>query len=454
MATLERKTWRGKDGKRQAAGNYTVHAFHDRRRYKVPGFSCDANGRRLSNELGRNIEKLLEARAGGTIPLGLRQYVETLPARIRTSLARQGVIDAAAEGKTLAEHVANYKAALAQKGNTAKHVAETSRMLLACFGACGCGMLRDVTTAKLRDYLAVRRAERPQTDSNGQIKLDADGKPVMRRGISARRFNALITAVGGFFRWCIRDRRTFENPAENVPKLNEKLDRRHERRDLTPAEVRRLLAAATAGGEAFGMAGPERALLYRTAVETGLRLNELSTLTRRYVDLDACTITVRAGYSKRRREDVQPIRPELAEALRQHLERKTPAARVFGMPDCHKMLRAFKADLAAAGITSTDDTERVVDFHALRHTFLSSLAMGGVHPKTAQSLARHSTITLTMDRYTHTLRGAEAAALSALPDYEAREAAAVKKTGTDNVPASPDAAAPAPQSARGRARGR
>ena len=44
----------------------------------------------------------------------------------------------------------------------------------------------------------------------------------------------------------------------------------------------------------------------------------------------------------------------------------------------------------------------VADFHALRHTFITMLASSGVHPKVAQVLARHSTITLTMDRYSHT----------------------------------------------------
>ncbi len=39
--------------------------------------------------------------------------------------------------------------------------------------------------------------------------------------------------------------------------------------------------------------------------------------------------------------------------------------------------------------------------HALRHTFISNLARAGIHPKTAQALARHSTITLTLDRYSH-----------------------------------------------------
>ena len=63
-----------------------------------------------------------------------------------------------------------------------------------------------------------------------------------------------------------------------------------------------------------------------------------------------------------------------------------------------------------------DDAGCVADFHSLRHTFISNLARGGVHPKIAQALARHSTITLTMDRYSNTNRGQLADALSALPD--------------------------------------
>ncbi len=42
-----------------------------------------------------------------------------------------------------------------------------------------------------------------------------------------------------------------------------------------------------------------------------------------------------------------------------------------------------------------DDAGWVTDFHGLRRTFISNLARGGVHPKVAQQLARHSTITLT-----------------------------------------------------------
>ena len=52
----------------------------------------------------------------------------------------------------------------------------------------------------------------------------------------------------------------------------------------------------------------------------------------------------------------------------------------------------------------------------LGHTSITSLARGGVHPKVAQDLARHSTITLTMDRYAHSVVEERRRALTALPD--------------------------------------
>lgn len=58
-------------------------------------------------------------------------------------------------------------------------------------------------------------------------------------------------------------------------------------------------------------------------------------------------------------------------------------------------------DLDKAGITYRDSAGLFFDFHALRHQFLTTLARSGTHPKETQILARHSTIDLTMDRYTH-----------------------------------------------------
>jgi hypothetical protein len=56
------------------------------------------------------------------------------------------------------------------------------------------------------------------------------------------------------------------------------------------------------------------------------------------------------------------------------------------------------------------------DFHALRHSYLTLITLGGAQPKIAQPLARHSDINLTMGSYTHTRLTDEAAALQVLPE--------------------------------------
>jgi len=65
----------------------------------------------------------------------------------------------------------------------------------------------------------------------------------------------------------------------------------------------------------------------------------------------------------------------------------------------------IRIDLTAADIDYEDNSGRFADFHALRHTFISNLARAGVHPRNAEALARHSTIDLRMNVYTHVAMG-------------------------------------------------
>src|SRR5262249_5444661 len=74
-----------------------------------------------------------------------------------------------------------------------------------------------------------------------------------------------------------------------------------------------------------------------------------------------------------------------------------------------------------------DEDGRVIDLHGLRHTFISSLAESGVHPKVAQALARDSSITLTMDSYTHLERHDVAKALDGLPELPGEKPAGKKR---------------------------
>ena len=121
----------------------------------------------------------------------------------------------------------------------------------------------------------------------------------------------------GFCKWLHREKKAPENPLAHLQGLNVKTDRRHDRRALTQEECQVLLSTTAAELGRFGMTGPVRALLCQTALESGLRANELKTLTVGSCRLDSepPTLTVKAGYSKHRKEDVQPIPTDLASAL-------------------------------------------------------------------------------------------------------------------------------------------
>ena len=106
---------------------------------------------------------------------------------------------------------------------------------------------------------------------------------------------------------------------------------------------------------------------------------------------------------------------------------------LFDVPD--GLTRAFNRDLRAAGIPKHDDRGRVLDIHALRHTFGTHLSKGGVAPRVAQAAMRHSTLELTMNTYTDPRLLDVSGALNVLPTLpldDRPEAQQAKATGTDD----------------------
>jgi len=278
-------------------------------------------------------------------------------------------------------------------------------------------------------------------------------------GLSRQSTNYYLTAAKSFGKWMVRARRARESHLEHLRPLNAATDRRHDRRELSVDEVRRLLRATYHGPTRACMDGPERSLIYRLAVESGLRANEIASLTKGSFDFRAApaTVVVEAGSSKRRRRDTLPLRRDTAAELQAHLALTLPTAAAFNLPSSDKTSRMIQGDLAAAhaawlaeaatveekaerGRTTflayVDDSGRYADFHALRHTFISTLARSGVHPKVAQALARHSTITLTMDRYSHTVLGEQSEAVESLPSMAGATDQPAVATGTDGRQAS------------------
>ncbi len=410
---------------------------HNRDVRRLSGFT----DRRQTEALGRRMEELVAMKLTCEAPdASMTRWLETIPDKLRKRLAYIGLIDSrrAAASKPLSDHLEDFEAALLAKGNTESHARLTKARAKRLITGSGFVHWSDFSASKVERHLAELRTGTTN-----------------RKSIGALTSNHHLGALKSFCRWMVMDRRAAESPVEHLKPLNARTDRRHERRALSVDEIRRLVSAASAGPEREGMSGPERALLYQLAIETGLRANELRSLSRGSFDLDGAepSVMVKAGYSKRRRDDTLPLRPGLADALHKHFSGKLPDAPAFAMPRPNRLVFMLRADLEAArqawideAVTAEqreqrqrssflayrDEANRVVDFHALRHTTGSLLAASGVHPKTAQSLMRHSTIALTMDRYTHTLRGADRAAIATLPSLDPEDRARQQRTGTDD----------------------
>jgi integrase len=172
-----------------------------------------------------------------------------------------GVLDLAhsSAAKPLAEHVEDFVKTIRAKDNTAGYVRFVLRRVERFFTECGFMALADITAQAVRDRLKTWR--------------DA--------GMAPQTSNHYLAAVKEFTRWLVREERLGRDPLAVLAPLPASAIRsglRHERRALTLREVHTLLAAAEAGPERFGMAGPERALAYRLVLETGLRAGELEGL--------------------------------------------------------------------------------------------------------------------------------------------------------------------------------
>jgi integrase len=72
-------------------------------------------------------------------------------------------------------------------------------------------------------------------------------------------------------------------------------------------------------------------MLYRLAVETGLRAAELRSLTRSSFTLegDEPCVTIAAAYAKNRRQDTLPLKPTTSAMLAKHLAGKMPGCDHF-----------------------------------------------------------------------------------------------------------------------------
>ncbi len=290
------------------------------------------------------------------------------------------------------EGIRAYERHLVSKGDCPEYVRQTIRFLQRF--ARMCDVLR------MSDLVGYRGPYRTPADEALSQFLQSTRT---RRGqpyATATR-NAALRRVNSFCRWAVQTDRLSESSILKIqPKRNSE-ERRRKRRALTQEEVERLISMTRHRGGPGRIGRMSRAMLYDVAVHTGFRRNELASLRSEDFALDGNIpyISLRAAGAKNRKATKQPIEKRLASELRQFLRTRPRKRPVWDIPrDAARMLRR---DLATAGIPPVDAEGRVIDFHALRHTYITALARNGVSTAHAQILARHASVQTTLGYYTH-----------------------------------------------------
>jgi integrase len=305
-----------------------------------------------------------------------------------------------ARKRPIIELVAEFEEAVNAKGTGLGHVKNLLPRIERIIAECGIRTLNDIDAGKVESWLS---------------RLQKSG--VM--SVGTRKHYA--TNAKQFGRWLVEAGKIGHNPFGGLrTNLNIQANRKHIRRALTEVECRKFLASVRLSPATRGkMNGECRYHLYRLALGTGLRRNELGSLTPASFVLDGPnpSVTVPAGITKNRRMALLPIRPDQAAELRVWLAGRDRGKVLFPVRDKQIQLALHK-DLADAGLARIEDG-KTFDFHALRHSFITHLARAGVPLATTQLLARHSDPRLTACTYTHLGFADLGAAVERLPSMGA-----------------------------------
>jgi len=308
---------------------------------------------------------------------------------------RRRVKDAAQ--RPLSEYLQDLMADLRTRGKDNEYFSHIEQRVKKLLADCGWVIPRDISSDA---FIAWRR----------------------KQTFSPRTLNHYLDAARRFVRWIDRDGSLGVDVLSLVDKVETRGREKVRRRALSDEEACRLI-------EVSG----ERAVVYLLALQTGLRRDEIRQLCWGDIFLDAPKpyLVARASTTKNRKEAVLRLIDELAAKLK--------ACRPVDARPSDRAVRrylpkgpVFRADLEAAGIPRMDDSGRVMDFHALRHTFITNLQRAGVPRRAAMELARHSDSRLTDRVYTDPTRLATDDSLELLPRFVAANSPI---DSPENVPA-------------------
>ncbi len=408
-------------------------SFHERGGKRRLSF-CGGPDRVTADVLCQQIERLERLRLSDEpLDAAMIRWVEGLPDKWRVKLVDADLLDGPKAGamKPLVDHVADYRADLMTTATEA-HADQVSKRLLHVFELGGMKAWSDLTPERVRAAL--------------------DKMRVARNPIKIQTKNNHIAGVKAFANWMVNDDRADSSPVAGRKLTKMRITDAAKWRAPSINELRRIITAAANGSDyRWGggrgrnihqprcITGEERALLYMLASVSGLRASELAALTRGDFQLDTLPYCVElAGmFTKNDRAATVPLTDATANRLRHYFAYRLGVEDepVFAIPMSKtgkpQVSRMIQRDAKAAGV-DYETKEGILNFHSLRHGFVSGLFAAGASSATVRDLSRHSSLSVT-DRYAHTDDTDKQAAIAAMPDLTPMDEVA-QATGTNDSP--------------------
>jgi integrase len=313
----------------------------------------------------------------------------------REANRRLGIFDAShdrkqeARSKPLSEHIDEYVADLRNTNRTSAHVRDVGTKLRSLFAEAHIQALDEIQLSAVRTGLAALTS---------------------RKGLSDRTRNHYVAKLRGFINWLIDDDRLANNPLKKL-KQEPVLERKRERRTLSPTEFQYLvMAAQTRTRPNQKVSGEDRVRLYYLMACTGYRKSEVASLTAASFSRvgEELFVTLAAKKGKNRKQDRKAIPSQLVDWLWQWLSQKTQKEPLFHLP--HKLTKSLRRDMQAGrelwiSEAANDDERRnreatdflayknsdgfYADNHAFRHTYCTEVQRIAPSPKVALGLQRH-----------------------------------------------------------------
>jgi integrase len=275
----------------------------------------------------------------------------------------------------------------------------------------------DACELHVRAYIVPRLGDVPLRDLNRPIlrKFYADlrtsGRLRGRGGLSGKTVHNVHRTLSRALSEAVVDQLLVRNPAVSAHQQPPS----PEQPTWSAAQLRAYFAA---------VAGDRLAAMWRVAATTGMRRGELVALRWSDVDLDRGRIaiarqrakgagTVATGptkTSKARR--LLPLDGRTTDALRRHRKEQDAERELWGeayedhgLVFCLANGRPLHPDAVTARMKRNARKAGLpwIKLHGLRHTYATLMLQAGVHPKVVQERLGHSSITVTMDTYSHAI---------------------------------------------------